>query len=206
MAHTRLLLVRHAATAANLDGRYVSRTDPPLHADGLAQAKRLGEWLAAETIHTIIHSGSRRTAETLAAALGHRLQPWHSDSRWQELDYGAWEGLNYQELLAQFPAQARAHWADPWQIAPPDGETLTAVAERVQAASTALLEQYAGQSVLLVAHATPLQLLICSVLGTPTTHYWRWKLDLGSLSCIDIYSSGPIVNWLNRGYTPPPAC
>ncbi len=203
--HLRLLLARHGATQANLDGRYQGRSDAPLAAAGLGHAQRLGGWLAAEPLDLIVHSGSLRTAQTLQHAQLSPSTPVITDDRWREIDHGRWEGLTYQDLLNSAAEQARAHWADPWHVPAPNGETLAAVAERVAAAWADLRTQPA-EHVLLIAHATPLQLLICTLLGTPLEHYWRWKLDLGSLSCIDLYAAGPIVNWLNRGYTPPAAC
>lgn len=202
----RLLLARHGATEWNDEGRYQGRTDLPLSVRGIAQATQLGRWLTAEQPVTIIHSGTQRTSDTIAHAIPVFAAPVLADPRWSEIDHGVWEGLTYQDLIAQYPQQAYVHWADPWHVPAPQGETLAQVSARVQAAANDLLATYAGRTVLLVAHATSLQLLLCSLLGTPETHYWRWKLDLGSLSCLELYASGPIVNWLNRGYSPPPPC
>ncbi len=202
----RLLLARHGATEWNDEGRYQGRTDLPLSVRGIAQAAQLGQWLHGEQPVAIIHSGSQRTADTIAHAIPVFAAPVFADQRWAEIDHGDWEGLTYRDLLAQHQQQAHAHWADPWHVAAPHGETLAQVSARVQAATANLLANYAGRTVLLVAHATSLQLLLCRLLGTPETHHWRWKLDLGSLSCLELYASGPIVNWLNRGYAPPPPC
>lgn len=202
----RVLLARHGATDWNDAGRYQGRSDLSLNARGNAQAAQLAEWLRPEQPAVAIHSGDHRTLETLQSVILPSAAPIISDPRWREIDHGVWEGRTYQELLSANPEQARAHWADPWHIPAPGGETLHQVAERVSPATHDLLTRWAGRTVLLVAHATPLQLLLCDLLGTPTAQYWRWKLDLGSLSCVELYASGPIVNWLNRGYTPPPAC
>ena len=202
----RLLLARHGATDWNDTGRYQGRTDLPLSERGIRQATQLGAWLADERLDVTIHSGSQRTAETLHHALPNSSAIATDDSAWREIDHGAWEGLTYRDVLDAAPDHARAHWADPWHIPAPNGETLAQVAARVESATTRLISQWAGKTVLLVAHATPLQLLLCHLLGTPPTHHWGWKLDLGSLSCLELYAPGPIVNWLNRGYTVPPAC
>jgi broad specificity phosphatase PhoE len=200
----RLLLARHGATAWNEAGRYQGRADEGLSQRGQAQATQLGQWLVEETPEIVLHSGARRTAETLARAL-----PQHqaiSDPRWREIDHGEWEGLTYRQVLDQAPEQARAHWNDPLHIPAPQGETLLAVAERVQAATNDLIANYAGRCVLLVAHATSLQVLCCQLFQTPLKLYWQWKFDLGSLSCLELYQSGTIINWLNRGYTRPASC
>ena len=205
-AGLRLLLARHGATAWSDEGRYQGRTDLSLSVSGIAQAAKLGQWLAEERVEAVIHSGARRAAETVQQALPIPPAFTSLDVDWREIDHGDWEGLTYRQLETDFPDQARAHWDDPWNIAAPGGETLASVDERVRRAFASLVERWAGHTVLLVAHATPLQLLLCQLLGSPPNHYWRWKLDLGSLSCIELYASGPIVCWLNRGYTRPPVC
>ncbi|HYF64258.1 MAG TPA: histidine phosphatase family protein [Herpetosiphonaceae bacterium] len=205
-AGLRLLLARHGATAWSDEGRYQGSTDLPLSVSGIAQAAQLGVWLADERVEAVIHSGARRAAETVQQALPAPPAFTSIDVDWREIDHGAWEGMTYRQLLDECPEQARAHWDDPWAIPAPGGETLASVDERVRRACASLIERWAGHTVLLVAHATPLQLLLCQLLGAPASHYWRWKLDLGSLSCLELYSSGPIVSWLNRGYTRPPAC
>ena len=204
-AHLRLLLVRHAATAANIAGRYQGRTDEPLHSDGVAQTENLRSWLQTEPVDVCIHSGTQRTQATATLILPQAV-PLVVDARWREIDHGLWEGCTYQELLDTVPEQAHAHWNDPWHVPAPEGETLAALHTRVQAAVQDLIATYAGKTVLLVAHATSLQLLLCELLDTAPTHYWRWKFDLASLTCLDLYPPGPILNWHNRGYQPPPAC
>ena len=81
----RLLLARHGATDWNETGRYQGRTDLPLSERGIGQAVQLGAWLADEHLDVLIHSGSRRTAETLHYALPKSAAITTADSAWREI-------------------------------------------------------------------------------------------------------------------------
>ena len=42
---TRLILIRHGETKGNVEARRQGRNDEPLNARGVAQAKRVGEYV-----------------------------------------------------------------------------------------------------------------------------------------------------------------
>jgi alpha-ribazole phosphatase len=62
----------------------------------------------------------------------------------------------------------------------------------------ALLGQHPGGRVLVVTHATPIQLVLCLLSGMETAQHWRWRIDLGSLTAIDVYGGGTIVRMVNE--------
>ena len=90
-----------------------------------------------------------------AGALGRRLGvPVASDPRLLELDFGRWEGLDWDQV----PREALDRWArDPLGFAPPDGETGAALLDRVTAVRADLVAD--GRPCLVVSHGGPLRLL-----------------------------------------------
>jgi broad specificity phosphatase PhoE len=94
---TTLLLVRHAETDWNADGRLQGQTDRPLSDFGRRQAQRLAGELESEEIEAIYSSDLSRTRET-AEILGERLGlPVALDPELREKDWGTWEGLTAVE-------------------------------------------------------------------------------------------------------------
>jgi broad specificity phosphatase PhoE len=94
---TTLLLVRHAETDWNADGRLQGQTDRPLSDFGRRQAQRLAGELEREEIEAIYSSDLSRTRET-AEILGERLGlPVALDPELREKDWGTWEGLTAVE-------------------------------------------------------------------------------------------------------------
>ncbi len=158
MRAARLLLVRHGQTAWNLEGRYQGQADPPLNAQGRAQAEALAHRLRAAGEHpTAIYTSplrrARATAQALAQALG---APLRTEPRLMEIHLGAWQGILAAEIARRWP-QAFQRWEHtPWEVRPPGGETLREVQQRVEAALHAILRRHPGETVLLVAHRLPL--------------------------------------------------
>jgi 2,3-bisphosphoglycerate-dependent phosphoglycerate mutase/probable phosphoglycerate mutase len=120
------------------------------------------------------------------------------DACWREADQGRWEGLTYVEVVGRYPSEAQARFADPVQSRAHGGESIGDVGIRVAAALRALLATHRGERVLLVTEATPIQLLLCELLTLPVAHYWHFRVDLGGITCLDLYPSGVILRIMNE--------
>ncbi len=105
----------------------------------------------------LVSSPARRClalAEAVSAATG---LPVITDARLWEMDFGAWEGLRWDDV----PRAALDAWAaDPWSFAPPGGESGAALVSRVRAV-------HEGLSVpsIIVSHGGPLKVLAALIAG-----------------------------------------
>lgn len=188
-----LFLVRHGETAWNAARRYQGHSDTPLNSAGLCQAQQVAQRLAGQQIEQLVSSDLQRARAT-AAALGH--QSIIIDACWRELNFGAWEGLTHAEIMEQ-DGKRYQQWLDnPVAVAPPGGETLTAVSQRIRRGWDKLVQSEAETAVL-VTHGGSLQLLLCHLLDLPLTAYWQFKFDQASLSHIQVYPAGAILMSLN---------
>ncbi len=193
----KLLLVRHAETEHNAQGRCQGQSDPPLSAEGRRQAGQLAARLARGEIHAVYTSDLRRALETATAIAAVHGLPVHADTRLREMAFGEWEGLIWAEIGERYP-QAWAAWqADPLTVSPPGGETLARVAARVQSAFDAIVEHHTDQCVALVSHGGPLQVLLCQTLGLALQMYWRFQVDPASISELGICEGEAFVMRLN---------
>jgi probable phosphoglycerate mutase len=187
-ARTRLILVRHGATAHSAEHRFSGRNDLPLNEDGRAQAAALAARRFGN-IAAVVTSPLRRareTAEVLADALG--MRPTVADA-FTELDFGAFEGLTLAELRERFPAELAAWLASP-DTAPPDGESFTALARRVRNGRTALIAKYPDANIVVVTHVTPIKMLVRAALDAPPGAIFRMYLDTASVSVVDYPADG----------------
>ncbi len=190
---TVTLLLRHGQTPLSTERRFAGIGDIELTETGVRQAKLAGERLAARgDIDVIVTSPlqrARQTAAEVAAATG---APVVADEDLRETDFGAWEGLTFAEAQQRWPNEVTAWLADP-AVAPPQGESFTAVGVRVRAALDRLLGQYPGQTVLVVSHVTPIKTLLTEALLAPPAALHRMFLDVGSLNEVHWFSDGPAV-------------
>lgn len=195
---TSIWLVRHGQTELNKARRYQGATDSPLTLYGLRQGAALGHRLRRIPFTIAVVAPAMRARATAAAILGVRDTPIIADARWSETHHGRWEGLTYREVRTRFPREATERFADALHGRASGGESLAEVAQRVAEGWGALLHEYPGERILVVTHATPIQLVLCTTSGMAPALYWRWRIDLGSLTAIDVYGGGTIVRMVNE--------
>lgn len=196
---TSVWLVRHGQTRLNLERRYQSHSDSPLTDYGLLQTRALALRLRPMPFKVALVSPAERARIAAEAILARRDGvAARLDAGWAEAGHGRWEGLTYREVLARYPAEARARWAAGIDGRAEGGESLAEVHARVTAAWHALLRDHPGGRVLVVTHATPIQLVLCACFGLGPERHWQWRVDLGSVTCVDVYGSGAIVRMVNE--------
>ena len=161
MDTTRIIAVRHGETDWNAGGRIQGLRDIPLNDKGQWQAKQAARLLADsdETVAAIYSSDLARayqTARSIALACGIDVG---TDPRLRERSFGDFEGRTFTELEQAFP-QDTARWrARDASWAPPGGETLVTLGERVRAATDELAHRHLGEQIVLVAHGGVLDMM-----------------------------------------------
>lgn len=198
--HTDVWLVRHTQTDWNQARRYQSRSDRPLTPFGCARAAAVAYRVRRIAFSAVISSGLSRTDQLAAEVVAQQARPLsvRRDERWREADHGCWEGLTYPEVARQYPAQSQARFADAWQSRAHGGESTADLWARVQAVWDDLLRQHDGGRILIVTHATPIQLLLCALLNLPPSQYWQFRIDPGGITNLDLYPSAVITRVLNE--------
>lgn len=143
-ASSRLLFVRHGATAPNLDGlRCGGDLDLPLTDRGRAQVAQVARTMRAsgQPIDLIVASDllrTRESADIIAALLGD--VPIEIDALWRERALGSWN----LRPIAENEHALRAG------LLPPGGESNAAFSARIGRALERLLEHPQARSPLLV--------------------------------------------------------
>ncbi|TCL57495.1 alpha-ribazole phosphatase [Kineothrix alysoides] len=123
----RLLLIRHGATKANEEGRYVGgRTEEALTEGGkrhILGEKTRGKYPSAQVLAS---SPMKRCLET--AKLIYEREPAIVIEEWREINFGSFEGKNYEELRND---TCYRKWLDSNGVLPcPQGESREEFIER----------------------------------------------------------------------------
>ena len=195
----RLFLVRHGQTAWNLEGRIQGHTDIPLNEVGRSQINRLSAALAAMPFAVAYSSDLSRCSAAARTLLGERDIPLHLMPELREQFYGEWEGLTYAQIEVQYPSQFdRLMTGDP-TFAPPGGESVDGLVQRVGGIRDQLSRAAddAGGDVLVVAHSVSLRALVVALLDLPTGSFWRFQVDQSSLSVVSIYPENATLDLWN---------
>ncbi|MFD7566005.1 bifunctional RNase H/acid phosphatase [Streptomyces tendae] len=192
-APATFVLLRHGETPLTPQKRFSGSggSDPSLSPVGREQAERVAESLARRgTIEAIVASPLARTRETagiVAARLGLAVTV---EEGLRETDFGAWEGLTFGEVRDRHPADLDAWLASPDAEPTGGGESFAATATRIAATRDKLVAAYAGRTVLLVSHVTPIKTFLRLALGAPPESLFRMELSAASLSAVAYYADG----------------
>ncbi|MFJ6616297.1 bifunctional RNase H/acid phosphatase [Kitasatospora sp. NPDC091335] len=190
---TTFVLLRHGETPLTPEKRFSGSggSDPELSDKGRWQAERAAEALAARgSVQAVVASPMRRTrqtAETVAARLG--LEVRYEDGL-REVDFGDWEGLTFAEVRERYPDDLTA-WLGSAKAKPTGGgESFTTLTHRAGVARDKILARYAGRTVLVVSHVSPIKTLVRLALGAPPDSMYRMELSAASICAVQYYADG----------------
>ena len=190
-----LYLVRHAATG--FERVFIGRRNVPLSDAGRRQAERLAIELRGVGADALFSGDLLRTRET-AVALGESLGLTPTFlAGLRERDFGQWEGLNWDQIAARFPSEAKAYLNEWLRVVPPGAESVDQVHDRVQAV-WGEISQAEWTCAIIVGHAGIHRMLIADFLGIPLTNLFRIGQDVASVSRITLVDDVPTVSELNR--------
>jgi broad specificity phosphatase PhoE len=130
---TRVLILRHAQSTWNAEGRWQGWSDAPLSPLGELQAAAAGRALALvgyrpDLVVSSDLSRARQTAELMAKELGYEA-PLELDADLREQDLGLWNGLTNAEIASRWPAELAARAAGAFGTVP-EGEKSEQFSER----------------------------------------------------------------------------
>jgi broad specificity phosphatase PhoE len=189
--------VRHGRTEWNRVEKFRGRADIGLDEVGMKQAesvaKRIREWQISE----IYSSPLRRaltTAGIIAGPLGLnvRLAPGIVD-----IDYGTWQGLSTEDVVAR-DGHLYSQWIEsPHKVKFPDGESFAEVRERAASVVDDLIQQHPKETIVLVSHKVICQILILSLLGLDSSHFWQITQDACAMNLFEVRGGIPSALFLN---------
>jgi 2,3-bisphosphoglycerate-dependent phosphoglycerate mutase len=130
----KLILLRHLQSQWNKENCFTGWTDIPLSEDGKKSAKEVAQKLSGFKIDKVYTSPLIRNKETaflILKELGKEDLPVITDKALDERNYGKLTGLNKDEMKKQYGEEQVRLWRRSWDQAPPEGESLKDVYDRV---------------------------------------------------------------------------
>jgi broad specificity phosphatase PhoE len=188
---TTLVVVRHGATALTAEKRFsggLASSNPGLTDEGRAQVREVADWLApiGEAVDVVVSSPVRRTresAEIIAERFGIDLV---EEPGFAEMEFGAWDAMTFAEVRDQRADEIEA-WLGSLDAAPPGGESFREVERRVLDGLSRVLERYAGKTVVVVSHVTPIKVLVARAVDAPLSALFRMELSTASVSVVSFF-------------------
>lgn len=178
-------LVRHAETLWDEQGRMQGAQDSPLTSAGRYRSTLLAADLHEEPFEAVYAAPSLSAVDTARIVVAGRDLAVATRPDLREMPLGAWEGRKHEELAREEPDRYLAYRNRPDRFVPQGGESFAAARERVRACVDGLMRAHRGGSILIVSHATVLQLLLGSLEGRTLGGLWKApELRPGSRSVV----------------------
>lgn len=185
-----VVLMRHAQTSWNVQGRFNSTVDIGIDEHGARQAVAAATELAALAPFGFVRSDARRARETAAPLAQSVDRDPEVEPRLAELDFGPFEGRT-PAAVADDPMFLA--W-DAGAVPPAGGpEGLEAAADRASEAFSDVLERHADEpTIVIVSHGVLLRILLCRVvLELPASAYRRLVLDNARAAVVKVGDGDP---------------
>jgi len=164
----RLTLIRHGQSVANAEGRLQGHANYPLSEQGMAEAKKLGLWLADKEIDRIYSSDLTRAFQTAQEIAKHHNLEVIKNEELREMNLGRFQGLTRDEIEERYPDLADLDWLS---ANLEDVESADQLYARTSRVVQQLLEKHWGQQIYVVSHGGFIGITLMAILSMP----WKGK-------------------------------
>ena len=182
--------VRHAPVIGH-GGKIYGQRDVPCDVSDASAFAQLARALPEGAVWVTSHlSRARDTARAIQEA-GRAAVPPLIEPDFAEQNFGAWAGLDWEEIAARDPAVHARFWDDPVGLAPPGGESFTAVIARVAATIARLSAAHRGD-IVAVAHGGVIRAALALALALDPARAMAVRIDNLSLTRLDLVAGGTL--------------
>jgi probable phosphoglycerate mutase len=192
-APTVTILVRHGVTPHSVERRFSGSGgahDPGLTDLGREQIATAGRELKRRGGgDVLVCSPMLRTCES-ATIIGEiiGLEPVVVEGL-QEAKFGEWDGHTFAEVMERWPAQMSG-WLGSPEIAPPGGESIHQVYDRIGMALDTIQATYPGKRIIVACHVGTIRSLTVRALGAPLSSVNKLEIAPASLTTLTWYADG----------------
>ncbi len=198
MKATRVHLLRHGQVEGFEKKRYNGQGDISLTDLGRQQSALFAGRFQHQKLAAIYSSDlcRCRTAADQIAIL-QAVDPVYKEEL-RELHIGDWEGQTWQQLQKEYPELWQARLDDIVNVAPPAGESLRQMAERVRPVVREIVAAHPGGEIVIVAHGGVNRVILLDAVGAPLERLFHIEQDYGCHNIIDYFTDGiAVVKKLN---------
>lgn len=191
---TKLLIIRHGQSMANLEDIFAGHYDAELSELGHRQAEKTAEFIAdnydVDSIYASDLSRAYNTAKHLSDKIG---IPIVKESEIREIQCGEWDGKKFSDLAIEYYESYHTWIYDIGKASCPGGESVVELSKRIMSAVDKIISENNGKTVVIATHATPIRVM---------QTVWQ-GLDIGDMKDVPWVSNASVtvVNCHNGNIT-----
>jgi len=190
----KLILIRHATTVAGKSA-LVGKNDVELSAQGIEDARNLKTGITLQNSNVRYYSSKLKRATQTREILFPGVE-CACDARINEVDFGDWTGLSFDEISLKFPEGITEWSRNPMRFRFPGGESVEEFIVRINDFLDSEILQKNKINVL-VCHGGAIRFIICRMLNIDYAHHLSFSIQRPSLNVIDHDGKTGVLTGLN---------
>lgn len=193
----RVILIRHGEPETSAKGRCYGKLDVGLSVNGRRQIERTTRLLERFTLAAVYSSPRVRATESAKIIAEKNNLIIETREDFAEIDFGDFEGLEYQTVERRFPEIYRQWMNEPTTVEFPNGESFARMQTRVLCAANELKLRHVNKTFAVVSHGGANRIVLAHALGMRNADIFRLAQDFAAANAIDFYGEFPVVKMLN---------
>lgn len=196
-----LVLVRHGHVEGIHPERFRGRIDLPLTSLGHKQAAATAGFIASRWPAVAIYTSPLPRCVDTASEIGKAQDKIaHPLSELLDINYGAWQGREREEVRVSEPMLFKA-WMEQPQLTVIEGaETLQDVQARLARALDIMRKAHPGGTVIAVGHDSTNRVFLTLALDLPLSKYWHLQQDPCAINVLQFSADGCRVVSVNQTF------
>lgn len=194
---TKIIFVRHGQTEWNVLGRYQGQTDVALSPLGIEQAEKLAAHFPVDKIEAVYSSDLARAMKTASCVADRFVLTVEPRPELRELNFGDWEGLTYDEIVAKWPDALENFFQHPDVLEIPHGESFPKLRERALACVEEIVARHPDQTVAVFAHGAILRTILTAALHMDLQYVWTIRQFNTAVNIVTYTEHGTTVELIN---------
>jgi len=186
---TTIYLIRHGESLGNIQKIFLGHTDWDLTELGYKQAACTAAASADIPVDVVLSSDLSRAFHTAQAVADIKQLSVLPDPGFREIYAGQWEGMTFEDLMEQYPDDYAVWRTDIGRAKATGGESVAELYGRVSSALSRAVDTYAGKTIVIGTHATPIRVLRTCISGLPVEEAaripWVSNASITKLICED---------------------
>lgn len=187
---TKLLLIRHGESLANVAEIFAGHHDAPLSEKGIEQAEFTAEYLKKQKIDAIYSSDLIRAYDTACRIAAFHGKDVIKDKNLREIAAGEWEGKKYSELQKTHK-ELYSEWTCKLSDTKPKGaESTLELQKRVHKCILGIAQKNPGSTVCIVMHAMAIRVFCAAVSGVTGKDFRNYPYVSNASVTTLVYENG----------------
>jgi broad specificity phosphatase PhoE len=170
----KIILIHTGQTDWHAQGRLAGDTDLPLNEIGHRQAIADAQAVAGEHPE-VVRCGPEQATRQTASIIAHELHlKFRTADALKEVDLGVWEGLTLDDFKERYGKVYKQWRLDPTSIEPPEGESITAAAARLDIGIKKIIKRHKNETVIVAVGHFAFAILRCRLQDKSFEHFWDY--------------------------------